>query len=107
MTMKNCRGTQHFFQNAVSKLNIKENSFIQSKYYHNLSDPVQKAITKYKHQHYSRVLLLRISKIFAKLMEKQLNHYIQNHLPLYLCGYWKGYNTQQALLVLFGSWKKR
>ena len=108
MTMKNCRGTQHFFQNAVSKLNIKENSFIQSKYYHNLSDPVQKAITKYKHhQHYFSVLLLTISKIFAKLMEKQLNHYIQNHLSLYLCGYRKGYNTQQALLVLFGSWKKR
>ena len=39
-------------------------------------------------------------------MEKQLNHYIQNHLSPYLCGYRKGYSTQQALLALFESWKK-
>ena len=35
-----------FFQNAVSNLNIQENSFIQSKDYHSLSDPVQRAIAE-------------------------------------------------------------
>ena len=35
-----------FFQNAVSNLNIQENSFIQSKDYHSLSDRVQRAIAE-------------------------------------------------------------
>ena len=34
----------NFFQNAVSNLNIQEYSFIQSKYYHKLLDPVERAI---------------------------------------------------------------
>ena len=38
-------------------------------------------------------------------MEKQLNDYIQNYLSPYVCGYRKGYCTQQALLVLVESWK--
>ena len=52
-------------------------------------------------------VLLTTSKIFEKLREKQLNHYIQNHFSPYLCGYQKGYSTQQALLVLIESWKKK
>ena len=51
-------------------------------------------------------VLPTISKIFDKLMEKQLNLYIKNHLSPYLCGYREGYSTQQALLALIESWKK-
>ena len=40
-------------------------------------------------------------------MEKQLNHYIQNHLSPYWCGYQKGHSTQQTFLALIESWKKR
>ena len=49
-------------------------------------------------------VLPAVSKIYVKIMEKQLNHYIQNHLSPYLCGYRKGLSTQQALLVLIESW---
>ena len=48
------------FQTAVYNLYIEENSLIQSKDYHNLSDLVQSAIAKYKH--HSSVLLIQ-SKI--------------------------------------------
>ena len=39
-------------------------------------------------------------------MQRQKNNYITNHLYLYLCGYGKGYNTQQALVSLIEKWKK-
>ena len=48
---------------------------------------------------------LTISKTFERFIEKQLHHYIQNHLSLDLCGYRKGYSTQQALLALIEMWK--
>ena len=39
-------------------------------------------------------------------MQRQKNNYITNHLHPYLCGYGKGYNTQQALVSLIEKWKK-
>ena len=51
--------------------------------------------------------LLAISKIFEELTENQLNHYIQNYLSQCLRGYRKCHSTQQALLELIESWKKR
>ena len=39
-------------------------------------------------------------------MQKQINGFISNYLSPYLCGYRKGYNTQQALLALIEKWKK-
>ena len=47
-----------------------------------------------------------LSTIFEKLTEKQLNHYIQNHLSPYLRGYCKSYRTQRLSLALIKSWKK-
>ena len=39
-------------------------------------------------------------------MQKQINGFRSNYLSPYLCGYRKGYNTQQALLALIEKWKK-
>ena len=47
-----------------------------------------------------------ISKIYEKLMQRQINNYITNHLSPYLCGCRKGYNTHQALVSLMEKWKK-
>ena len=48
--MKIFSGKQnYFFQNVASNLNIQESSFIQSKDYHHMPYPVQRAIAKYKH----------------------------------------------------------
>ena len=38
-------------------------------------------------------VLPAISKIYEKLMQRQRNNYITNHLSPYLCRYRKGYNT--------------
>ena len=38
-----------------------------------------------------------ISKIYEKLLQKQINDYIEIILSPYLCGYRKGYSNQHAL----------
>ena len=49
---------------------------------------------------------MTISNIYEKLMQRETNNYITNHLSPYLCGYRKGYNTGQALVSLIEKWKK-
>ena len=39
-------------------------------------------------------------------MQKQTNGYISNYLFFFLCGYRKGFSSQQALLLLIQNWKK-
>ena len=36
-----------------------------------------------------------VSKLFEKIMQKQINGFISNCLSRYLCGYRKGYNTHR------------
>ena len=45
-------------------------------------------------------ILPSISKVFEKLMQKQISDYVSNSLSSYLCGYRKGFGSQQALLSL-------
>ena len=47
-----------------------------------------------------------ISKIFERIMQKQLNTYVEKYLSPYLCGFRKGYNTQYALLLMIERWKQ-
>ena len=44
-------------------------------------------------------VLLIVSKIFERIMQKQINDIIISFLSPYLCGYRKGFNTQHALLT--------
>ena len=69
--------------------------------------PVFKNDDPFDKKNYRAVSVLpTISKIYEKLMQRQINDYIANHLSPYLCGYRKGYNTQQALVSLIEKWKK-
>ena len=43
---------------------------------------------------------------FEKLLQHQLVIYIKNYLSPHLCGYRKGYSSQQALISLIENWKK-
>ena len=47
-----------------------------------------------------------VSKLFEKVTQKQVDGFISNFLSPSLCGYRKGYNMQQALLVLIEKRKK-
>ena len=47
-----------------------------------------------------------ISKVFEKLMQKQISGYISDYISPCLCGYRKNFSSQQALLLLIENWKK-
>jgi exonuclease III len=46
------------------------------------------------------------SKIFERLLQKQIGNYISSNLSPYLCGYRRGYSAQHALISLIEHWRK-
>ena len=50
-------------------------------------------------------VLPAISKIYERVIQKQLLQHIDVHLSKYLCGYRKGYNAQHALVSLIEKWR--
>ena len=59
-------------------------------------------------ENYRSVSVLHsVSKIFERIIQKQLSNYVDKFLSPYLCGYRKGFNTQYALLSLIEKWKKK
>ena len=51
-------------------------------------------------------ILPTVSKIFERIMQKQIGEFIDKYLSPYLCGYRKGYNPQYALMSMIEKWKK-
>ena len=69
--------------------------------------PLHKKLENILKENYRPVSLLPVvSKIFEKLMQKQMKSFVENFLSPSLCGYRKGYNTQYALLAMIEKWKK-
>ena len=46
-----------------------------------------------------------VSKIFERIMQRQINSFVEKHLSPFLCGYRKGYSSQYALLAMIERWK--
>ena len=56
-------------------------------------------------ENYRNISLLPVvSKIFEKIIHKQIGAYVDTLLSPYLCGYRKGYNTQHALICMLEKW---
>ena len=51
-------------------------------------------------------ILPLLSKVFEKLIYKQLSNYTESLLSSKLCGFRKAHNTQHALFKLLHSWQK-
>ena len=46
-----------------------------------------------------------VSKFFERIMQRQINSFVEKHLSPFLCGYRKGYSSQYALLAMIERWK--
>ena len=69
--------------------------------------PLHKKLETIKKENYRPVSLLPlVSKLFERLMQKQMVAYMEKFLSPYLCGYRKGFNAQYALLAMIEKWKK-
>ena len=63
--------------------------------------PLHKKLETIKKENYRPVSLLPVvSKLFERIMQKQMIAYIEKFLSPYLCGYRKGFNAQYALLAM-------
>ena len=57
-------------------------------------------------QNYRPVSVLpAVSKIFERIMQRQIVTHIDKYLSPFLCGFRKGFNTQHALIALIEKWK--
>ena len=69
--------------------------------------PIHKKGDTTKTKNYRPVsVLLPVSKLFEKILQKQLISHIEKYLSPSLCGYRKAYSTQQALLSMIEKWKE-
>ena len=46
-----------------------------------------------------------MSKVFERIMEKQIAAYMEEFMSPYLCGFRNGFSTQYALIALIEKWK--
>ena len=51
-------------------------------------------------------ILPSVSKLFERIMFEQISEYINKFLSPYLCGFRKGYSTQNCLIVMLEKWKQ-
>ena len=69
--------------------------------------PLHKKLETIFKENYRPVSLLPVvSKIFERLMSKQMKEFIEKHLSPYLCGYRSGFNSQYALVAMVEKLKK-
>ena len=69
--------------------------------------PVHKKLEQIFAKNYRPVSILSvISKVFERLMQKQMNDFVNKFLSPVLCGYRKGFSPQYALLAMIEKWKK-
>ena len=68
---------------------------------------VHKQNVKTNEKNYRPISILpSVSKIFEKIMYKQIESFMKNILSDYLCGFRKGYSTQYCLLYMLEKWKR-
>ena len=63
--------------------------------------PISKKDDPFDKENYRPVCILSLlSKVFEKLIYKQLSNYVESFLSSTLCGFQKAHNTQRALFKL-------
>ena len=68
--------------------------------------PVFKKGSKNSKQYYRPISILKsISKVYERVMFKQIGDFMKNYFSKFQCGFRKGYNTQQCLIALIEKWK--
>ena len=58
-----------------------------------------------KESYYPMSMLLTFSKVFEKLLFKQINDHMQSKFSKHLTGFHKNHSTQSVLLVMIEKWK--
>ena len=85
---------------------IKGNKKFPSKLKYADLTPIFKRLDCVLKEIYRSVSILPVvSKIFERIMQKQMKEYIEKNSSPFFCGFRKGYNTQYALTSMIEKWK--
>ena len=109
--IKNLSKKKVIQDNDVPDKILKDNvNFFDSKFcsFHKMANvtPIFKKGSKNKKENFKPVSILPVvSKIFEKLMSKQLSTFFENILLKFQCGFRKGYSRQHCLLLMLEKWK--
>ena len=103
--LKNCsESTVTILQNLFNKT-LTDGSFPDELKLADIT-PIFKKDNPLDKKNYRPISVLPVvSKLFERIIHKQINAYIDNFLSPYLCGFRKGYSTQQALISLIEKWR--
>ena len=52
-------------------------------------------------------ILPHLSKVFERILYKQIDSFMKNKFSPYLCGFRKNHNAQYSLLKMIKNWKKQ
>ena len=84
---------------------VKNNRFPSKLKYADIT-PIFKKGDASLEKNYRPVSVLPVaSKVFERIMHKQISNHIETHLSPFMCGYRKGFSTQYALIALIEKWK--
>ena len=68
--------------------------------------PVFKKDSKNSKDNYRPISILKnISKVYERILFKQIGTFMDNFFSKFQCGFRKGYSAQQCLLALIEKWK--
>ena len=52
-------------------------------------------------------MLPHLSKVFERILYKQIDSFMENKFSPYLCGFRKNHNAQYSLLKMIKNWKNQ
>ena len=69
--------------------------------------PIFKKEDSFKKENYRPVSILpHMSKVFERILYKQIDTFMTTKFSPYLCGFRKNHNAQYSLLKMIETWKK-
>ena len=87
----------HSQQTSVFPQNLKQTEVI----------PLYKKLDPLNKKNYRPVNLLpHLSKVFERIIYRQINSYMEDKLAKYLTGFRKSHGTQHSLLTMLENWKR-
>ena len=104
--LKQCIDAYLPYLTVTINYSLRENIFPEVL---NISEviPLYKKLDPLKKENYRPVSLLpHVSKVFERIIYKQINTYMEDKLSKYLTGFGKSHGTQHLLVTMLEKWKK-
>ena len=86
---------------------LKEGVFPDDLKFADINPIFKKEDTLNKENYRPISILSHLSKVFERILYKQIDNFMKNKFSPYLCGFRKNHNAQYSLLKMIENWKKQ